>query len=120
MPGRSVNLPAVTAAMVEVLKAAGVKSVSVDPADVNPPGVLVQVRELTFPDLGDCAEVGLDLVLVVPDRDHRRALSALSALLGVVLEAVDPDGPVLLRTLALPDSPTGLPALVVPVDVPTP
>lgn len=71
------------------LREAGVEA-SVDPSDLSLPGVWVTLDRLADPTLLGWGSVRARLVLLVPDRDHLRALEALDALLEAVLAVVDP------------------------------
>lgn len=98
------------------LKSAGVRSVAVDPTDLNLPGVLIKPTGFRF-DLLAGTTATAELYAAVPDQDHDRALVALAELGNTVLEAIDATE-ALLRTLLLPDG-SRVPALLIPYDTPT-
>lgn len=117
MPGRMLSL-AWLDELTAALKAGGIRSVATDPADLNPPGVLIKVTGF-IPDLLDGWTPTADLFCVVPDADHDRALAALTALANLVLDVVDPAGAIRAAAVQLPDTGGRLPALVIPYDDPT-
>ncbi len=115
--------------LVTDLRSAGL-SAGIDPADVNPPGVLVRADAILPPPPKLCGGqlVRVSLFLVVPDtlavpvlRDladlEARVLPALAAA-DVTLTADDRP----FERLVMPDDPTGLPSLrligLVPVHAP--
>lgn len=103
-----------------LLTAAGVRSVTTDPAKVNTPGVYVKVEGI-----GDNLLAGVTiqttLYLVVADQDIRRALDALATLYNLVYPVLHgiggPTGPIRTTGLALPNASTPLPSLAVPLDL---
>ena len=98
------------------LKAAGVRSASADPAEVNAPGVLVQLAGVELDRLAGYT-LNARLLLVVPDNGHLRSRTALAELLSTVTTVVDPDDTITPVAVTLPGSPAPLPGLSVPVDL---
>jgi hypothetical protein len=99
--------------------AAGIRSVTLDPAQLEPlPGVLIRPTGFAL-DLLDGFTPTADLFIVVPDQPHPRALAELVPLANAVLEVIDPAGPVRVATVQLPDNGGRLPALLIPYDDPT-
>lgn len=104
-------------ALVELLDdVEGIRSVSVELAEVKTPGVFVKVLGFTF-DRHKGYTLNTQLLLLVADQNPRRSAKALIDLLNLVLTAVTPSGPVTARTVITPNHPGGLPGLVVPLDV---
>src|SRR5262245_26553520 len=100
------------------LQAAGL-SASLDPADVNPPGVIVK-PDAQIPGIGKlCGSVFLrvSLILVVPDAPTVVAMRNLEALWDRVAPAAMVAGLTVttdeqtFERIVMPDDPTGLPAL---------
>lgn len=113
------DLGATLATVVAGVKAAGVETVSTDPADILGPGVLVQLVDLQPVTLTGW-NVNLNLVLVVTDSDGGPGpAAALTALLNLVLAYAQPDGPIQARSVQLPSGPAPLPGLVFPLTVRT-
>lgn len=104
--------------LVEILKIAGVKSAGVVMADITPPGVLVQLTSFSDDLLSGDTTYRIDLVLVAPDIDPRRAMGHLATLYGPVRAAVaelgGPAGDVRAATATPPEG-GPLAALVVPI-----
>lgn len=109
-----IDLSGTIAAVVAGLKAAGVSTVSADPADVIAPGVLVSFLELRRVSLSG-RDVVLELALVVSDTDALTAAANLSALLALVETYASPDGPIQARSVVLASNPTPLPGLLFPL-----
>lgn len=109
--------------LTEALVAApGIRSATLDPAEVVTPGVLVEVTGIR-PGL-DAEAYTLDarLVLIVEATDPRRAMDALTGLLAAVTEVPEAaglpiTGPITPAARVLPGSTTPLPALAVPVQI---
>lgn len=96
----------------------GIRSVSDAAAEVNPPGVWVQVLGYDLDKLAaGHYTLTARLVLVVPDQDTRRARKALTDLLNLVLTVVRPAGRVTPASVVMPNSPAPLPGLLVPVTI---
>jgi hypothetical protein len=101
--------------LVDSAIAAGVPTAT-DPGDVNTPGGWVVLEQLQPVTLGGEWRLECALYLIVGERDHRRALEQLSAMLVDLLAAgVRPDGPVTSQGVVLPGDPHPMPALRVPV-----
>lgn len=99
--------------------AAGIRSVTLDPAQLEPlPGVLIRPQAFAV-DLLDGFTPTADLYIVVPDQTHDRALAELVPLANSVLDVIDPAGPIRVATVQLPDNGGRLPALLIPYDDPT-
>lgn len=108
----------VTAALedlVDTLEAADVE-VALDPADLNLPGVWVQVTGVAADRL-EGRTITTRLVLVVPDTGALRSLEALLELLDKVDTVVPVDTATPL-TVALPEGGGPFPGLAVPFDLP--
>lgn len=107
--------------LVEQLRAAGVASVDMDPAKVNTPGVVVEVAGLATRFGG--LTIRCRLVLVVGNQAVRKSADNLAALFNVVRPVAQKVGADLANvTTALyvkPGSSTGLPALIIPLDLHT-
>lgn len=107
--------------LAETLTAAGAVSVDTDPAKIRPPGVWIRVDGFDY-DVRDASVAWhLTLHLIVPERDPRRSLDALSDLFDDLVPALSdlggPDNPVSVAGVVLPGSTTPQPALAVPLTV---
>lgn len=119
MPGTDLDFTNIDD-LADMLKAAGVRSVTTDPGKVNTPGVFVKVEGL-----GDNLLAGVTirttLYLVVQDKDVRRALTALADLYNLVYPVLHqlggPNGEIRTTGLVLPNGQTPLPSLAVPLDL---
>lgn len=91
--------------------------VSMDPANVNPPGGWLAIDEVRpAVTLGGDVELRCSLYLIAPDLDPRRALGKLVPQLNALTAAgLRADGPVTPQGVVLPGDPTPLPSLRVPV-----
>jgi hypothetical protein len=90
--------------------------VSMDPADVNPGrGGWLALEEIRPVNVAGALELRCQLYLIAPDLDPVRALGVLTPMLNSLRTVVTPDGPVVPQGVVMPDSPTPLPALRVPV-----
>jgi len=96
------------------LSAAGVPT-SMDPSDVNTPGGWLSLENLVPATMGGGWRLETAVYLIVDEKDARRALADLAALLTTTLTVLRPDGPVVSQGVILPNGPTPLPALRVPV-----
>lgn len=114
----TINL-AVLDDLAQLLKDAGVRSASTDPAEVNTPGVFIACGPITLDKLDDGVTIQADLRLVVADNGLKRSRDALMTLLGKVLTVVTPDGPMTPQAVVLPKNPKPLPGLTVPVLIET-
>lgn len=93
-------------------------SASADPAEVNTPGVWVTLDTLAPVTVDDSWELVCACFLVCGDLPYPQAYASLQELYTSLAAAgVTPDGPVTHQGLVLPDSPTVLPALRVPVNL---
>jgi hypothetical protein len=108
-------------AVVDMLKAAGVTSVDLDPAKVNTPGVVVEVAGLATRPGG--LTIRTRLVLVVANTGVRLAADKLADLFNIVKPTAQKLGAdmanVTTATYVKPGSSTGLPALIIPLDLNT-
>lgn len=124
------ELPQVTQLANALVAADGVRSASMDPAELTTPAVWLRFTGLDYTLQG--APLQLQLVLVVGDTDGgiraARALAKLhNAVAGVLqnLPYADPEAPLYINvtgaptaaTAVLSDTPTPLPALVVPITI---
>jgi hypothetical protein len=110
-----------TTAITELLTAlegAGVFA-TMDPARVNLPGGWLAVDEVAAVNLKGALELRCSLFLIVKDRDTLRATEALAELYATTCTVLRPDGPVVTQGVVLPDSPTPMPALRVPIHLHT-
>lgn len=90
--------------------------VSLDPAQVNTPGGWLAIDEVRpCATLAGDVELRCSLYLIAADVDPRRALGKLVPMLTQLGDVLSPDGPVTPQGVVLPDSPTPLPALRVPL-----
>lgn len=88
----------------------------VDPSDLNLPGAWVSVERIRAVTVAGDLRLEVSVYLIVPDRDHRRAMGSLADLYNQVIPGtLTPDGPVVPTAVVLPDDPTPLPALRVPL-----
>lgn len=101
--------------VVDELRAADI-SASIDPAEINPPGVWVRTAGLSLDLLGGFT-IKTQLHLVVADNGHHEARAALVDLFNQVLTVATPDEDPYFQGLVLPDNPKPLPGLVVPVNL---
>lgn len=105
-------ITATLTALTDHITEAGIRA-DLDPAQLSLPAVWVRPTAVAL-DLLAATSIAVELVCIVPDTDHRRALEALEALAGMVLDLIDAGGDVLLTTVQLPEQPSPLPALVIP------
>lgn len=111
-----VNHDAVDALATALAAAPGITTASANPAEVRAPGVYLRHTGYSLDLLGGYT-IRLDLHLVVPDTGYLRSRDALGALLGLVVDVIDPDGDVVPQGLVLPGSPAPLPGLRFPVNL---
>lgn len=102
-------------ALVTELTTAGI-SASIDPAEVDPPGVWVRHVGLSLDLLGGFT-IKTQLHLVVPDNGHAEARTGLVDLLNQVLAVAEPDEDPYFQGLVLPHHPKPLPGLVLPLNL---
>lgn len=104
--------------IVAALNTAGVRDVSLDPAEVNVPGVWIKPPTIHADVLAGYT-LTIDLVLIVEPATPVRALDALGGLFAVVQTAVgDPAGPVVPGSVLMPDR-SVCPCYTYPVTVAT-
>lgn len=101
-------------ALLTQLEAAGLFA-SMDPAAVNTPGGWLAIDELRVHNVAGNLQLRCSLYLITDDTDPLRAVAKLAELHTTALTVLTPDGPVLTQGVVLPDTPTPLPALRVPV-----
>lgn len=106
--------------VVQLLTTAGIRA-SDDPATLNVSpeagAVLVQLGGFE-PETLDNYKITAGLTLVVADIDVARARAALADLYNQVTAAdIFPDGPVVARTVSLPEGGAPLPALTFPLNL---
>jgi hypothetical protein len=94
-------------------------AVTMNPADVNPPGGWLNIDEIRTLNLSGDLELRCSLYLIAPDQDPKRALGILGPMLTRLRGVWVPDGPVVPQGVVLPDTPTPVPALRVPVHLHT-
>ncbi|MDV8003853.1 hypothetical protein [Rhodococcus sp. IEGM 1318] len=91
-----------------------------DPRDINPDCVFVDLESLSHEYLCGQAEMTIKLTLITGDVGRPQALINLSALLDKVLTVLNPDGDTQVGVITPPGfSGQPLPVLVVTVKVPT-
>jgi hypothetical protein len=96
-----------------------IRSVSLDPAEVNAPGVWISTPSIDVEFLNGGATLTPVLYLIVPDNGVTRSMRAAVELLNHVVEAVGlPSAAVTPARVALPSSASPLPALAFPIDLP--
>lgn len=109
-------------ALIALLKAADpghelIRSVSVDPSEVNVPGIWVAVEGIG-PHTFAGVTIRTTLYLIVPDGDIRRVLTKLADMFNLVRPALPgPHDPATRAGVVLPSSTTPLPALAVPFNL---
>jgi hypothetical protein len=99
----------------------GVRSASLDPADLNLPGVLVQVVGVSHDNLAGLT-IKTNLLLLVADSQPRRAAEELQDLFNAVIPVVrdtygGPTADSVMGKWVLPGQPTQLPGISVPLDL---
>lgn len=109
-------------ALAAVLKAAGVRDASMDPAKVNLPGVWIELTGIDL-DVLDGVTIKVNLVCLTQDTDPRRAATQLAALFNQVIPAIaDLGGPAettVPGTYVFPGSTAALPGLAIPLELTT-
>jgi hypothetical protein len=114
-----VDLSAALSSVVAAFAAVpGIETASTDASQVTAPGALVQLVDLERLTM-DGWEVNTQVVLVVTDSDGGPGPAAqLGQLLAACVTAgIEPDGPVLARSVLLPANPAPLPGLLIPITV---
>jgi hypothetical protein len=92
---------------------------SMDPAKVNLPGGWLALDEVRGRTLAGGLQLRCSLYLITSDRSTLRAVGVLTDLYNKARTVLTPDGPVVTQGVVMPDSPTPLPALRVPVHLNT-
>ena len=105
--------------LVTGLKATGIRSVSTNPADLNLPGVLVDLAAIRFDLLGGVTLV-LRVSLIAPDTGPTRSLGALRDLLTKAGPLLDPEGDAIGVVMSLPEQSAPMPALQLTHEIPSP
>lgn len=102
----------------------GIRSVDVDPAKVNLPGIWVRFDGIDLDRLAG-ATLRLTLALLAPDVDVRRAMADLQPLFNTVVDAlattygIGPDeAGTAAGTVQLPNGAGPNPALLIPITIP--
>lgn len=105
--------------LVETLNGLDEVRATLDPGELNTPGVWVTLEQVTVANLRHDSRVSAVLYLVAQDQDYQRAYLALQTIYNAIVPAVlTPDGPVTPQGLLLPQDPSNpLPALRVPVNL---
>lgn len=101
--------------LLELLNAEDGVQASMDPAELNLPGVWVAVDTIRPVNVAMGVRLECRLFLISPDADPLRAVGHLFPLYNAVAAVVTPDGPVVSQGVVMPGDPTPLPALSVPV-----
>lgn len=105
-----------------VLTDAGVRSVSMDPAKVNLPGVWIELTGVDL-DVLEGVTIKVNLVCLAGDTDPRRAAGQLAGLFNKVVPAIadlgGPAGTTLPGTYVFSGSTAALPGLAIPLDLTT-
>lgn len=106
--------------LVTALKAAGVRSASIDPAELNLPGVLIEVTGVSL-DLLAGVTIKLNLVCLVSDDKPKQAAKQLQALFNKVADVArahgGPTDDSTVGRWVLPGSAAELPGISVPLDL---
>lgn len=99
------------------LRAGGVRA-DLDPAQCSPPAVWLRLLPFEHDTLAGVT-VKAEATCIAPDTTDDAALGHLAALHDLVVSIVEPDGPCRWQGTILPDNPTPLPSLVIPVLIET-
>ena len=108
--------------LIEALQDAGVDSVGYDPAQLNLPGVWVNLTELE-PFTLQGLRIRLELIVLAPNTEPRYALAALQPVFNQVLDAITPkpfsgpSGPALTGVWSFGESKTRYPGIAVPLEL---
>jgi hypothetical protein len=103
--------------VIDALKAAGIRDVSLDPAEVNVPGVWVKAPTVR-PDVLAGYVLTMDLVLIVEPVTPTHALAALGDFIESVAAVVHPSGPIIPGSVLMPDR-SVCPCVTFPIAVQT-
>lgn len=115
MAGYTIDADDVDQVLALIRGVEGIRSVDLEAAKVNAPGVWLNVLGYRLDRLAAGAyTLDTQLVLIVPDQEPARARKALLELLNLVLTVVKPSGRVEHRTVVVPDTPAPLPGLAFP------
>lgn len=113
----SIDLEGALDEFADLLKAAGVPSASLDPHEVNTPGVWLQVTRIIDPVLGgESYTLELTAIAVAADKGVRRSTRELSKLLEQISGVCLPSGDVTVVTVTFPEA-EALPGLSIPLTV---
>lgn len=104
-------------AFLDALRAADIRA-DLDPAQCAPPAVWLRLLPFEHDTLGGVT-VRAEATCIAPDTTDDAALGHLAALHDLVVDLVDADGPCRWQGTILPDNPTPLPSLVIPVLIET-
>lgn len=88
---------------------------AMDASKVNLPGGWLALDEVQVANLKGELRLVCSLYLISGDRDTLRAVAILTELFNKARTVLTPDGPVVTQGVVLPESPTPLPALRVPI-----
>jgi hypothetical protein len=110
--------------LVDALKDDAELAATVDPADVNLPGALVRLDNISEETFGGGATLKVSVLLIAPDVGVRQALAIIGGLYGAALPTFQkfggPSADSTMATVALPAAGGSvLPALVVPLELST-
>lgn len=97
---------------------AGDVRADLDPAQVTPPGVWLRLLPFEHDTLGGVS-LKVEATCIAPDTTGDAALAHLAALHDLVVGLVDADGPCRWQGTILPDNPTPLPSVVIPLLIET-
>lgn len=103
--------------LVDALRQGDVRA-DLDPALCSPPAVWLRLLPVEHDTLAGVT-VKAEAVCIAPDTTDDAALGHLAALHDLVLSLVEVDGPCRWQGTILPDNPTPLPSLVIPVLIET-
>lgn len=97
-----------------LITSTGLKA-SVDPTELNLPGAWVALDQLGPARLSGTTQLDVSVYLIAADADPRRAMTALATMYNQLRQVLTPDGKVRPQGVILPENPTPMPALRVPV-----
>lgn len=90
---------------------------AMDPAEVNTPGGWLALDEIRRRNVAGQLQLRCSLYLIAPDVSPLEAVAILADLFTKTTTVLTPDGPVVTQGVVLPDSPTPLPGLRVPINL---
>lgn len=102
--------------LVQLVRDAGVKC-DMDASKLNLPGAWLALDTVRTANVKGDLQLGCLLFLVSHDTDQRRAIGVLGDLFRKVSTVLTPDGPVQTQGVVMPDNPTPMPGLRVPVNL---